>query len=139
MKHFHYTLIAMLTVIGGALLLAGYWTFLDPDIVTFKSLTFSVDKKVYHRGEHITYILDYCKRKKAVATLDRALVDGFRQTYVTIQTDLPTGCHTVRVADLVVPIFVGPGVYYLEGTAVYTVNPLRKQYVYWKSGSFLVE
>lgn len=115
-----------------------YWMF-EPGIITVTNIR--VDKAVYSPGERIEYTFDYCKSRKGVGVIDRAIVDGYRITFNQITSDLPTGCHTVTSRDLVIPDFIIPStdVYHLEGTAIYRINPLREQYVYWSSNIFTVK
>ena len=121
-----------------------YWLFLDPDIVTINGdpQALPVDKTSYKIGETITYTMDYCATKRSVATVDRAFVDGYRITFTTARSDLPTGCHVVKVNDLSVPsitIIKKDELYYIDITAVRHINPLRDQITHVRTVGFKLE
>jgi len=131
--------IAVIAFITGLYL---YWLFIQPDVINFEETNaLVVDKKVYYPGDRITYTLEFCKSKKSVAVVDRALVDSFRVTFAQVTSDLPTGCNKINVNDLVIPDFiVGSGDdYYVEITGVYQINPIRKQYVYLRTENFQIK
>ena len=43
--------------------------------------------------------------------------------------------------DLIIPTFLKPSdeLYHLEGVAVYQINPLRQQFVVWRSENFKIK
>lgn len=134
--------VAGLAIIFVILALFGYWQFIDPDVIEVKDPeSYAVDKTTYNPGDRITYIFEYCKREKSVAVVTRALVDTYRINYINVSSDLPTGCHKISKNDLVIPEFIaGEGhTYHIEGTAIYQVNPIRKQYVYFRTVDFIIK
>jgi hypothetical protein len=115
--------------------MVGYWELWPDNIVTIeKSVT--TDKAVYYAGERITYTISYCKTRKLPGEVLRSLVNGTRITFSTIESDLPIGCHTMKVSDLIIPDYVDSGIYHIEGTGQYQINPLRKYYNFWESQEF---
>jgi hypothetical protein len=142
MKHFNLFSIVGLVIIFIIGLLFLYWSVIQPDVIKVDGVnTFAVDQKIYHPGDHISYTFSYCKTRKVVATIDRALIDTYRITYARIYSDLPIGCHTVTSNDLFIPEFIaGEGnKYHLEGTAAYRINPIKTQYVYFRTVDFIIE
>lgn len=135
-----------LSIIGTVFILTAlgvftYWSF-QPDVITITDpLNIPVGKSVYKVGERITYTFEYCKTRKLVGVVDRALVDSYRITYAQITSDLAVGCYTVNVNDLVIPDFIvtNGDKYYLEITAVYKINPIKTQYVYLRTQEFLIQ
>lgn len=141
MKYTHISAIIMLIFILAVTALFGYWLFIQPDIMTFPTLVFSTDKTSYHQGDYIKYTFTYCKSRQDVATVNRVLVDGYLLNFSSIQSNLPTGCHTVTTSDIQIPNFIPntSDTYHIEGTAVYPINPLRNQYVYFKTTDFEIK
>jgi hypothetical protein len=133
----HIFLSVCLGIIVGSSLLLSYW-LLYPDNVVTVIAPVTVSSLVYHPGERITYTLSYCKTRKLVGSVVRSLVDGTRLTFTTVQSDLPVGCHTINVSDLVIPDYVDSGTYHIEATAEYKINPARTFEVYFKSQEFKI-
>jgi len=116
-----------------------YWSFYPDKIVTMTAPV-TVDKEVYHWGDHITYTFSYCKTRKLTGKVVRALVNSTRTTFTTIESDLAVGCrNNIQISDLVVPSYTSPGLYHLETTVEYKINPIRSFNVYWQSNEFRIE
>ena len=100
-----------------------------------------VSKEVYKPGERIEYTFSYCKDREGVAVVHRTLIDSIKIAFAEFNSSLPVGCKTVTVVDLIVPAFLTPSdeLYHLEGTAIYKINPLRDQYVKWRSETFKIK
>ena len=129
------TLISTTFLVG----LVVYWLFVPDNVVTVNNpQALVVDKIVYKAGDRITYTLCYCKTRRIVGKVDRALVDGFRTIYEPIYSDLPTGCHTVKINELVIPSFTPTGTYHLDMTAEYKVNILKTYMINFRSVDFKV-
>ena len=119
--------------------LVGYWLFYPDNVTTISnSDSVPVNKTTYTAGEHITYTLSYCKTRSLTGKVMRALVDGYRTVYETVYSNLPVGCHTINVNELVIPSFTPTGKYYLTGTTEYAINPLRTVSNSWKTVEFNV-
>jgi hypothetical protein len=121
------------------LLLIGYWAFFPREVLIIKEPNaVRLDKNIYHKGDRITYTLDYCKKVNIPGTILRSLVDGIRINYVAYYNNLGVGCGVISNADLVIPDFVTAGTYHIEATAEYQVNPIRKVLHNWRSVDFQV-
>jgi hypothetical protein len=115
-----------------------YWHF-QPNIFTVENPTqIKVDKEVYKPWDRIIYTFTYCKTKKWVGTIDRALVDWIRITYNRLTSDSPVWCYTINVADLTIPDFVSESIYHLDMTVIHKINPIKTQKVYLLSVPFKV-
>jgi hypothetical protein len=137
-KHLeHIFLSVSLGIIIGSSLLLGYW-LVYPDDVVVVTKPVTVNSEVYHPGERLTYTLSYCKTRKLVGNVVRSLINGTRLTFTTVQSDLPVGCHTVNVSDLVIPDYADSGTYHIEATIEYKINPIRTFEVYFKSQEFKI-
>jgi len=116
-----------------------YWLWWSDQIVTVQAQEIAVNKEVYKPGERIAYTFSYCKTQQIPGTVTRAIVNDIRITYTDIYSDLPIGCHTVTVADLTVPDFLPSGLYHLEVSGEYQVNPLRVDRNSWRTVDFQVK
>ena len=114
------------------------WWLLWPDKIVTIDPKVTVDKEFYKPGDRITYTLSYCKTRKMPGEVSRALVNSVRITFTDVTSDLPTGCHTVRISDLVIPDYVDSGLYHIEGSGLYQVNPIKKFLNTWKSNEFQI-
>jgi hypothetical protein len=97
-----------------------------------------VDKTVYKGGDRIAYTLDYCKYTNTPAVVTRTIVDGFRISFGSFNSNMKAGCANRATNDLVIPEFLPSGVYHLEGTGTYRVNILRDFIVNWRTVDFQV-
>ena len=127
-----------LAIVAGIVFVFLYWNFW-PDRVVVLTSPVTLDKHTYHWGDRITYTFDYCKTRKINGKLIRALVNSTRTIFTTMDTDLPVGCHKrIQSSDLVIPDYTSPGVYHLETTVEYKINPIRYYNVYWQSQEFYI-
>lgn len=113
--------------------------FGGPSVVIKNPKSVAVEKEMYRPGDRITYTLDYCKRDASPAKVYRILVNSIRISYTEITSDLPVGCRTININDLVIPEFVPDGIYHIETTTERQVNIFRKELVTWRSEDFRVE
>lgn len=86
---------------------------------------YKVRPNVIEAGQTLTYTADFCKYKNVQASVTRTLVDGTVIFFPIENTNLPIGCNK-RDIPLVIPKNTPPGVYHLEISLVYRVNPLRE-------------
>jgi len=134
----HYSIV-LLFITAFLLAITAYWLLYPEKVITINnSENVQVDKKVYHAGDRISYVLDYCKYKPYSAAIYRTLVNSFRINYTEMHSSLPVGCRVLNVNDLVIPDFVGDGIYHLEVAIEYRVNPLRTEKTSWRSVAFEV-
>lgn len=139
-----YVFICMLVILGASGTFI-YWKFYPFDVIEIENENaVEVDKQVYQAGDRITYTLKYCKKMKVAAVVQRQLVDGIRIYYTAIYNSLNADivgvtCSKTINADLVIPDFVSSGLWHIETSAEYQVNPLRKITENWRSVDFMVE
>lgn len=116
------------------------WLFLPYNVVKITSdqNNVKVNQKIYHIGDQIKYTFSYCKYHDVTARVDRALIDGTRILFTSMDSNLPTGCHTVTPADLFIPNGANFGINKIEITAHYQLNPFREQTVELMTETFLV-
>lgn len=134
----HIYIYICLTIIMGTSLIYGFWALWPDKVIEFKGPVV-VNKKEYKPGDQIIYTISYCKYKNLPGTVYRSLVNSTRTSYTEITNNMAVGCRTTKVADLTVPDYNDDGVYHLEATVVYKVNPLRDEIVSWKSEEFIIK
>ena len=104
-----------------------YYLLLWPVTVTkFNVARFQVLTKNVKQGGTLLYVVDYCKYKDFSANLSRSFVDSLVYRTPNTTGNLAIGCHQVTTS-LQVPLALSPGVYHLEITVSYDVNPLRTE------------
>lgn len=125
------TLILTIFLIG----LISYWLY-PRTVVTYSSVV--TDKLEYRAGDRISYTLSYCKNYDIEGTVNRVLVNSIKIYFSSYDTVLSCGCGTKTYKDLVIPEFMDEGVYHLEASAVYKVNPLQTFIGRWKTNEFKI-
>jgi len=132
--------VAYATLVALALLMAlvAYWLWFPYEVITFKTYTVPTDKQTYIAGERVSYFVDYDKKLPLRGRLSRALVDGTRTNYPSINTFLTIGKNQTWVSDLAIPAYSPAGVYHIEVSAEYQVNPLRTINVQFQTAEFAV-
>ena len=139
-KIYYILVFGMICLTGAAFIVIGIWSFYPDKILTVNDPNnVQVDKEVYQTGERITYTVDYCKSRRLPSILSASLVDGVRINYDAANSNFDAGCHVTDVSDLTIPSFVATGVYHLEITAEYQINPIRKSFVTFRTVDFRVE
>jgi hypothetical protein len=119
------------------LVLYCYWMFWPNQVMKTTGIA-QTNRLKYYPGENLDYTFKYCKFRPIVGTVTRALVDGTRTTFNTIQSDLPAGCHEPWICSLRIPRNTPQGIYHLEITGEYKVNPLRTEINRLRSNDFEV-
>ena len=137
-KHIeHWYLYTCLTIITLGTLLVGYWLIFPLRVMEFTKQTL-VDKTTYNAGDRIEYTITYFKYGDWVGTIYRSIVDGTIVAFSPVTNNLPKGCRSTVKGDMVIPDYLSTGVYHLEATASYKVNPIRTVNISWKSQEFSV-
>ena len=108
----------------------------DNLIIIKNSQSLPVSQLTYNTGDRIVYTLDYCKTRNITGSVSRALVDDYRLTFEDVNSNLETGCHVVKINEIVIPEFTQPGTYHLEITGTYQINVLRKLVVELRTVNF---
>lgn len=138
-KHIeHIYLYVCLSIISVSCLIFGYWLFYPMKVIEFNKEV-KTDRTEYKPGDRITYTISYCKYKNVSGVLLRALVNGTRTEFTPARGNMDMGCHTINRSDLVIPDYSDNGIYHLEATAEYKVNPVRKITVSWSSNEFIIK
>ena len=138
LKHWErYYLIVCMTMIAFSACLMGYW-LLFPQRTIWLTGSVTTDKTIYRPGDRLTYYLPYCKTKDIPGTVYRTLVNSVKISFTTVQSNLPMGCHTVAISELVIPDYVDTGIYHIEGDGERVANPLVKVYTHWKTNDFKI-
>jgi hypothetical protein len=123
-------------MIGSAIL--GFMYLYPVKVMEFRGQV-TVDKKVYEPGDKIIYTLSYCKYKNIPGTVYRSLVNSTRTAYTEMTNNIAVGCGTIKMYDLHIPDYTDDGLYHLEGSVKYTINPLRQEVDSWKSEEFIIK
>lgn len=134
----HIYLYFCLTVIMASSAIYAYWALFPITVIKFTA-PITVNKKTYHPGEQIIYTISYCKYKNLPGTVYRSLVNSTRTSFTEMTNSLPVGCHTTKISDLKIPDYNDDGLYHLEATTVYKINPIREETVSWKSVEFIIK
>jgi len=132
----HAYLFTCISIIAIGCIVLAYWLWYPNDNIQILSV--KVAQTEYHPGDRLEYSLEYCKDHKMPAQVVRSLVNGTQLTFTTIISDLPVGCNTVTVTDLIIPDYVDEGVYHLEGTGTSYLNPIRQDMNFWKTSEFII-
>lgn len=127
-----------LTIITMGTLLIGYWLLWPVTIITFEQPV-TVNKKIYKPGDQIIYTISYCKTNSQLGTIYRSLVNSTITVYTPVTNNLPKGCRKTSRADLSIPENANEGIYHIENTIIYRINPLRDFVASWKSEEFEVK
>ena len=144
-KHWYVAINSVILGIG--LLIFGYWCFLDGNInpvIVYKSDSFALqtDKTVYHRGEVVYIQFSFCKYRRIPATVNWRLVDGQVILFSPIQKDIPIGCYgddkPYLTSTIRIPMNAPLGVWHLEGTVFYVINPIKTQEQESKTMNFTI-
>lgn len=93
---------------------------------------------IVHKGDTLSYYLDYCKYTNMPSIVHRTFVDGQIITLTDTAGAFPTGCHTAKVSTAVVPSTINPGIYHLDVVVEYDINPFRKEYIHYETTYFTV-
>lgn len=120
--------------------LVAYWMFwpVTPMVVE-NDHAITVDKEIYRPGDRITYTFKYCKIVDQNAVVSRSIVNSIRINFTTFYSQVTRGCGTVKSSDLVIPDFIDNGLYHIESTAEYKINPLRTIKHTWESVKFEIK
>lgn len=136
-------LVFNIVVVILGLLLFSYWLFIDellhpPLVFNIDIQNMAVDQTVYRVGDRISIYSDFCKNRDADAISAWSLVDTIIRIYPTTAANIPAGCYSGWFSIVTVPPDTPPGDYYLQGTSVVEINPLRKVTYNYKSDVFLI-
>lgn len=99
---------------------------------------FVVNQKTVKRGEHLNYIVDYCKNTNKRPVVNRSFIDGVIYTTPDdIQPFLEEGCHQINF-QIYIPRALPESEYRIMGTYTFEVNPIRTIEVNFETEKFKV-
>lgn len=133
----HIYLYTCLTIIVGGFVIFLYWLFWPVNVIKLTGPV-TTDKTSYHPGDRISYTISYCKYIDLGAVVVRSLVNGTRTNFTTQNSDIPMGCHTTKLSDLIIPDYLDSDKYHLEANITYQVNPIRTVQINWRSNDFKI-
>lgn len=106
-------------------LLVGYWLLYPYNPIEFKNLPHVVENKQVNSGDHLIYIVEYCKNSTVVPVASKYFTDGLIYAIPdTLATVKEVGCGQSRV-QVYVPRALPKGKYFIEASYRYQVNPIR--------------
>ena len=113
-----------------------FWWIYPYNLVTAKQ-PFEILTPVVQQGDVLLYKMDYCKKTDLVPTVNRQFVDGLIYTLPVGSSVLVKGCRVIT-NSIEVPKNLPPGIYYIQSTAQYQVNPIRTILYDYKTAKFEV-
>jgi hypothetical protein len=118
--------------------LIAYWLFWPYQTLVVNTNPAEVVTPYVERGQYLQYILDFCKYSNAPVTVHRTLDDGQIVFLQDTEGQLPLGCRSTISSNVIIPQTINTGVYYLNVTADYQVNPIRTVSVHYVTQKFTV-
>jgi len=115
-----------------------FWMSASSPLSIENANSIQVDKKQYHAWDRISYTLSYCKKHDIQWTISRALVNAIRINYTEFVSSLSSWCGIIVVNDMVIPEFIDGGIYHIETTIRYVLNPVKTVYNRWNSVEFMI-
>ncbi len=90
-------------------------------------------------GDTVVFIINYCKNSDAKGSVFWEMVGTASVTILPPYVD-STGksCNKELLDPVVIPPQLKPGVYYVIWQVTYPVNPLKQDYVEFRSGNFTI-
>lgn len=128
-----------LTVAGIYLALTFYWRLQSPNILTIRNNPVPVRPKEISPEATVIASPEICKSKRAEADVKRTLVSSTLLIQLPGYTNiLPKGCSHPDLA-VIIPGNVPDGVYHLEYTITYHLNPIKDEVDHWHTQDFVVK
>jgi hypothetical protein len=134
--------IAILALVAGYFIVGvmAYWLFWPYQTLQINNFAsnglVTTQGTVYRLGQPVVYMLDYCKYTDVPSIVHRVLVDGEEIALSDSTGYLALGCHKTFVETATIPETINPGVYYLDITVIYPVNPIRQVTIHYRTNSF---
>jgi hypothetical protein len=106
------------------LIISFYWYFFPKMPITFSGVH-KVLTPVVEGGEYLSYTVNYCKDTNVIPSISKSFVDGIvYDVPLIISESFRAGCGSI-VAQIYIPKTLSKGMYYLQTTYHYQVNPIR--------------
>ena len=131
-----YLFLAVALCAGGLLT---HWALQSSDVLEVRNVPFAVRPGTNQAGQVEFMTIDYCKHSAAIGTVLAQMVG----TKSVIRIPWPvdnTAAQCLRTeAPIPLPIYAADDTYYFNFTVTYTVNPLKKKMVIFRSQSFTIQ
>jgi hypothetical protein len=114
-----------------------YWVTYPYKPLVFNEPEFPVLTKTVKQGGILKYTSNYCKYNEVAPLVYRTFANDLVFSTPPQTTNRPMGCHVVTIAVLV-PHELPPGVYHIENTFSFQMNPLRVITIKENSETFTV-
>jgi hypothetical protein len=102
-----------------------YWLTYPYEPLVFQDEKFPVINKIIKRGEMVVYTSNYCKYADLPALVTRTFKNELIFLTPTSITNRPIGCNSITIA-VTIPKELPSGIFRLENTYEFQVNPIRK-------------
>ena len=130
----------MMTVLVGMLITViyiGYLVIFPIDILDTGNVR--IEPKTVKPGETVYYIVDYCKKKDAIADINIYLFNEKIVALPSVRSSRSPGCRTNVARPVVIPLGTTPGVHRLEIDIQYRFNPLHQATYHLVTPNFIVK
>lgn len=107
-------------------------TVIKPNIQPYKVAT----KKVKVGGQ-LVYMVNACKYYATTGIVTRTFADGVRYPALVSSGNVKPGCTNSKVS-IIVPNYIVPGIYHLELSVQYQINPFRADTYQFYTENFTV-
>lgn len=123
-KTFYY--LAWVTILSALVLMStiGFWLFFPYKTTVFKDSILKVENTKVKAGGDLVYYVDYCKYTDIIPEITKTFVDGIIYVVPPAVSTTKTGCGRNKI-QVTIPQNLPSGVYHLDLTYRYKVNPLR--------------
>lgn len=132
-----------MTVLVFSFLAFDFLYFVDGVLINvplkFKTNVGTVDKEVYHRGEPVAFLWDYCKGVDTTSNISINLQDGIIYFLPEVQSNRPKGCYNSFTVVAKIPDAIPSGEYKLTGIVHFRVNPIKNIDYTVESNTFTIE
>lgn len=90
-------------------------------------------------GDTVIFIINYCKLVNAKGIVNWYIVGNSSVTFLPSYVDnTPKSCNKNLLDPVIVPPQLKPGTYYIVWQVTYPVNPLKQDYVEFRSRDFIL-
>lgn len=115
----------------------GFWLFYPYKTTEFRDKIIKVENDTVKAGEEISYSVSYCKYTDVTPEISKTFVDGIIYVAPGAVSTTKKGCGVNKI-HVTVPKNLPPGVYHLELSYRYKVNPVRTIIINTQTEKFTV-
>ena len=141
-------LLSCLSILTFSGALFGYWYFIDGSLINppivgkADPMALKTDHSVYHVGDTVSVYESFCKQRALPAEVNARFMDGMIVTMSETIKNIPVGCYGTDKPILItitdVPTGLPSGIWHLEYTVTYHINPIKDIVLYRKSKDFTI-